>query len=661
MKNLLNFKAIIFLGLLFIITIISDGSDHPVLAATSIKIQSVDYYNENIIVRNGTNNKIYYADEVSASKNNWDVMTIDAGTYTTLDTSYMLPGVDNVVLVKGDVETGISRVTVKRKPSKLNVSINYAYIDDLASTDSMGSLINIMSSEGNGKNPISFEDLEWKKNATGNWAGTQSLTIDQLEKFLVRGTYLYFRIKAVNDVANGSYYPNGNKGRRFSDEVKLRIEKKSPPVVSGIDGTKMKADIKVGKEYRVTAVYANGTIAGSSGWNKVTNKADSPVNLETIANEISPRYVSGGKTIVFDGKTVAFPQLKIEVRSYATSKTAASKISETLLNPQRKLTNSIIIGVPDNDAIENGDDNVYLSYNGNQSIAIYIPTASSELLYEYCVVKKEDTFSFDRASWTQIAKGTAIKVLSSKAVDGGTLYVRKKEIKYKAATASKDAVAYALASTYVSTKINYPSSPIITKTNLSYVKGYTTPLKITVKLNSNGKTAFETEVKSIKLGTKELGFTTSTAPLAGDPTVFIMTITLNEDDVKNTTNGTNRALSITFMNGTVDKSSVLLSITSPIASASLSAIATKGTASGTTKITVSSSKDINNTWVYDIGSVPVTGKYTADTLPASVGKAFQTGEDIPVTAGEYITIYEISAGRNIIKYKSILITASQIL
>ena len=662
MKKSIHFRTSFIVGLIIMSIGLIIHVDRPVYAATTIKIQTVNYYDESIQVKNGTNSKIYYADEASAKKNDWEVIPVDAGLYTTIDTSYMLPAIENAILIKGDVETGVSRILVKQKPLKLSVTINYSYLDQMLSTDTIAPLVNIMTSEGTGKTPIDFNDLEWKKNATGQWTDSQYLTVDKLEKYLVKGTYLYFRIKANNDVASGSYYPNGLNGRRFSDEVKLRIEKMAPPAVYGIDGSKMKADIKAGKEYRVTEVYPDGTVAASSGWIKVTNKAITQTPLETIANDVTPRNVDASSNVIdYDGKTIAFPQMKIEVRNYATSKLAASKISEILLNPQRSISNNIIEGVPAADAIANGDDNIYVYYNGNQNLVIYTPSASTDLPYEYCVTKKGESFSFDRAAWTVITKATGVKILPSKAVDGGTLYVRKKEIKYKAATATTDAVAYALASTYVSTKINYPSIPVITKANLNYMKGYGIPLKITVKLNDKNKVAYETALRSIKLGAKDIRFTTSILPSSTEPTVSIMTITLNEEDIKATTNCTNRALAITFMKGTVDKTSVLISIVNPTSSASLNITAEKGDSIGTTKLTVTGSLDVNNTWVYDIGTSLVAGKNTVDTLPSTVGSPFASGDNITVLLGQYITIYEIDSNRKIIKYKCILITPSLIL
>ena len=656
-------KGLLFgnLFLLLVVAIVFLDS-RQAFAATTIKIQSVNYYDETIQVRNGTNNKIYYADEAAAKKNDWEVIPVDSGTYTTIDTSYMLPAIDNVLLVKGDVDSGIARITVKHKPYKLNVSINYSYMDDLNSTDTIADLVNIMTSEGTGKSPITFDDLEWKKNLTGQWTDSQYLTVDKVDKYLVKGTYLYFRIKAINDNASGTYYPNGAKGRRFSDEVKLRIEKMAPPVVSGIDGSKMKADIKPGKEYRVSTIYSNGTVAGSSGWIKVMNKGTPPTPLETIINNVVPRNVdSNNNEIDYDGKTVAFPQMKIEVRNYATAKTAASKISETNLNPQRSITNSIIQGVPAVDAIANGDDNIYVSYNGNQNIVIYCPAATTAEPYEYCVTKKGENFNFDYAAWTTISKGTGQKVLASKAIDGGTLYVRKKEIKYKAATSTTDAVAYALASTYVSVKINYPSVPAVTKSNLTYMKGYGTPTVFKIKLNDKGKDPYETTIKNIKLGTKDIRFTVTTAPSPTEPTVKIMTVTLNEDDIKSIPNCTNRPLTITFMNGTVDKTAVILTITSPTPSGTLNITPEKGASAGMTKITVNGTLGSGNIWVYDIGTSAVIGKNTVDTLPIATGTAFESGDSITVTANQYITIYELDAKRNIIKFKCIQISAGLIM
>lgn len=648
----------LFLLLFFVIAGIIAFPEQKALAAdTPVKVASVDYYNENVILTSGSNTKFYFAIDTDAVKGNWDVIPVDSGSTTTIDLSWMPVSSDNILTIKGDVDQQAVRITLKKKPAKLALAINYSNMDGLPKTASIATLVNIMSSEGNGSNPLNFSDLEWRKGDNGQWASADTLTVALLDKYLIKGAYIYFRIRAVNDVASGTDYPDGRDGRRFSDPIKIKIVKTLPPMVYGIDGSDFSASVKYGKEYRVTVTYSDAS-TGSSSWAKVNDKAVKAVPLATMANNVTPRKNDAdGKPIVFNGETVAFPKMHIEVRDYATERTASSKITEIDLDAQRTLTKAIKIGQPDLNAPQDKDD-IYVYYSGNKYILLTIPCATVDLPYEYCVVKPGDEFDINRVSWSSVTKGSGVKILNNKAVDGGKLYVRQKEIKSKAATKTAAAVSYKLASTYVSQAISYPCVPIVTKDTLTYVKNYTsTPVSITIQLNTSGKPAFETSVKSVKLGVKDIGFTQSTAPSSTDPSISILTVTLKNEELAAISNCTNKALTINFAGGTVDKTSIKLTIKNPTVSGTLNLMAEKGSAAGKTKITVASVPGFGNTWVYVVGGSEITGKYVEDILPDGTGTVFHSGDEIAVAPDQYITIYELNSSRNIIKLKSIKITS----
>lgn len=675
-RRIIN-KGLLAVGLL-ILTLLLLPDKSALASATPVQIAGVEYYNENVTVFNNGNKKIYFATEVEAAKNNWDVIPADNGDFTVIDMSWLSPTVDNVIKIKGDLNQTQTRLTMKERTKKLEITINYQGLDALDMTDPIGPLVNIMTTEGTGSNPITFNDLEWRKGTTGRWQSASTLTRSLLEKYLVKGTYLYFRIRAVNDyvnmsiggtpvnlntdIANGIYrdiatftatgltygtnYPDGLKGRRFSNEVKVKIAKTSPPMVYGINGSKFTADIKYGKEYRVTNI--DGVAVSNPKWIKITDRAVKSLLLKDILNNGTS-----------DGSTAAkaFPSMTLEVRDYATSKAAASKTTEIVLNAQRKLTGAVKV-----EAVPSGatslDPNIYIGYNGTKNITITIPAASTAQPYEYCVIKPTDTFDFNYASWTTISKSTEVKVLASKAVQDGTLYIRQKEIKSKAATKTTPAVAYALASTYLTHEIKYPSNPMPQKATFTYIKKYTTstPITFTVTCNEVGKTPFETEIKNIKLGTKEIDFTQNLTT-SGDG-VKTITVTLSSASLEAMTNCTNKALTINFMNGTVDKTSIKLTIQNATPSGNLSTLpATKGTVAGTTSITVVNTPATGHKLVYKVGA-KVTGANIQDVV--SDGADFTNGMNIPVTAGQFVTIYEIDATNHIIKFKSVEITANEI-
>ena len=119
------------------------------------------------------------------------------------------------------------------------------------------------------------------------------------------------------------------------------------------------------------------------------------------------------------------------------------------------------------------------------------------------------------------------------------------------------------------------------------------------------------------------------------------------------------------MNGTVDKTSIKLTITSPIPATSLStANPIKGITANTTAITLVSSLGAGNMYVYQTGIVEIINKNTEDIISSTDPsvKAFTSGADIAILPDQYITIYEINiATRNIVKYKCIKIIAGMIL
>ncbi len=667
--------------------------EHKAYAATGpAYVYSVEYYDENIIVYNNGNSKIYFATDVEAARGNWSVVPADTGKFTMIDFSWLQASSESILVIKGDANETQSRVMITRKPARLSVTINYANLDSLAASDSIASVVNIQATVGTGAKPIIFDDLEWKKGNYGQWTSTSSLTAGMLQKLLVRGTNIFFRIRAVDDyvgmtmngtpvnlnqnralgitggirayenmaVTYGSDYPDGTDGRRCSDELRLKLPKRADTMVSGVDGSKFTAAIPFGKEYRVTVNYSDNT-TGKSGWTKVTDRSVRTLPLATLANAVTPRKMDvNNNPIVYDGMTVAFPSMLIEVRNSATSNAASSNTTEIALPAQRTLTKAIKTDIPDATVPQDASD-IYVNYFGDKYIILTIPAATADLPYEYCITKPGDILNLNYASWTSVTKGTDVKIQASRAVDNATLYVRQKEIKSKKATRTAAAVSYKLASTYVSHKISYMSVPLVTKSNLTYVKGYSgSPVTITVQLNASGKTGFESVIKSIKLGTKDIGFTTTIAPHPSDSSISMMTITLKSDSLSSMTNCTNRALTITFAGGTTDRTSVKLTIKNPTQAGSLTLSAVKGDTAGTTKISVVSPLGAGNSWVYTIDDAAVTGKYSDDVLPQDKGTAYTTGSEITVAVNKYVTIYELNATRNIVKYKSVQITSDNL-
>ncbi|MGB4658207.1 MAG: hypothetical protein WBI07_03380 [Mobilitalea sp.] len=642
-KELMS-KGIVLLGMLMLGLFVLPT--HSAYASGPVSISKIDYANENMYVTNNGNAKIYFATEIDASKGRWDVLLADTGTTTEIDFSWLTDTADNILKIKGDVDSTQVTVSIPQKIRKLDISISYSNLNMLAPTDTIASLLNVMTTEGTASSPVGYSDLEWKKGEDGNWRDSSFLTIHQLEKYLIKGTNLYFRIKAIDNV------------RRASSETKLKIAKTTAPVVVGIDGTKFTAAIKYGKEYRIKTMV--GTVESTSAWIQVTDRSITSIPLATIL-DAAAAYTTKDGTIA----SLSFPAMTLQIREYATSKKAASKITEQKLNAQRTLQGKIkeekvpVSTIP--------DYNIYVGYNGIKNITVTIPSASTEVPYEYAVVKT-GTLNMATTVWTSITKNTVTKILAAKAVQDGTLYVRMKEIKSKEATSSTLATAYALASTYDSFKINYPSIPVMPKSTFTYTKGYSTSIVFDVQLNTVGKNPFENSIKNIKLGTKALDYTFVIAPVMATPLdinkVYTMTITLNNirtgtsvgTPLEELANCFGKAVTINYANGTVDKTSLKLTVQKPTEAASLTASIAKDATTSVITVTTATAAATGNKMIYVYSPAAVTGKYIQDTMTA--GTAFVSGDALvsPV-AGQYVTIYEVTndAKNNIVKYKSILI------
>ncbi|CRZ35188.1 hypothetical protein DFR55_10456 [Herbinix hemicellulosilytica] len=631
-------QAMLCLGFLFIL--VSFSKHNIAFGASSITINTVDYEEENIILNNNGNQKIYFATENDAARNVWDVIPVDNEYTTTIDFSWTSQTTEQVIVIKGETGTP-KRVTLRPRAKKLAVSISYDKMDSLSKGESIASLLNIQSSEGTAANPITYLDLEWKKGVNGSWKELKDLTVEQLEKLQIKGADLYFRISAVNDVSTGSREADGTMGRRVSSEVRLKIAKQTTPASVTVDGEKFIAQIKYGKEYRVN--YTGQTTTPT--WVKVTDKSVKGLALKDIIK-------NGSNGITPDKK---FPAMIIEVRDYATTTKAASKITEIKINEQRVMDGIIVEGNPPANTTES-DPNVYISYSGSAAITITIPSASSSNPYQYCIVKPGEELDPSKVTWYSITKGIEYKVLSSKATEGSNIYIRKREIKPSAKSTEVN-----LASTCLVYNVKYPAVPIIEAKSFTFVKNITEEISFDIIMNTKGKLPFETKIKSIKYGTKEIDFTCTPAEInATDPNViYTMKVTLNTNELNTMPTSYSRALTITFGNGTVDKTSIKLAIQNPTPASALSTTVSKGKTTGTTSIKVINTVKTGHELVYKITDTSVTGVHTETVI--NDGLKFESGADITVTAGKYITIYEInSSTKKVTRYSCIQITANHI-
>jgi hypothetical protein len=681
MKFMKNGIRIALLLVLLMIGVLN-APKQEVLAATPIKICAVSYTDDSILVINGANKKIYYATDIDAARGKWDVIEA-TGAITAIDISWLKKGSENILKIKGDIDTE-ARIILLEEPDKLEVSINYSDLNSLGSNATIGQLLNIRASVGNGNAPITMNDLEWKKGEGGHWLKTDYLTKGLLENYMTKGIYLYFRIAPVDDVASGvisgddlatvlngsaaffaytkpdfvytdvttiktyneglitganisniTTFPDGTKGRRASDAVKLKISELKASPTTDIDGSKFRVELKYGQEYRITKG------ATTSAWTQVTDRAVRSLKLLDMLGD--PTYGSASNP---------FPAMTIEVRNFATSKAASSKITKIVLDKAQRVMS------PTNE--------VNITYNGVKNVIMTIPNASTSKPYEYCVVMDPADFNVETARWTKVTKNTGVNILASKAPENSYIIVRMTEIKYNAKTNT----SLELASTHRQYKVTYPAVPTAESKVYTFTKGYSGDLVINVTLNEDGKIPFETGLKYIKLGTKLVPVKDPvvisppiTDPLS-DPDItdkHVMTITIEKATLESMINCTNKLLYIYYNNGTVDKTSTKLTIKNPSKAPALTVSFKAGSTSGTAFQIAAPKLNATNKWYYTITSAEIKDVNNEDTLTQVITKASaptptelttDSMDNLTVTSSYWVSVFEVDSSGFIVRYIS---------
>ncbi len=112
-------------------------------------------------------------------------------------------------------------------------------------------------------------------------------------------------------------------------------------------------------------------------------------------------------------------------------------------------------------------------------------------------------------------------------------------------------------------------------------------------------------------------------------------------------------------NGTLDKTSVKLAIQNPTPATALTTTITKGKTTGSTSVRVISSIRQGNQLVYTITDTKVEGLHIENVINDGIG--FVQDQDITVSAGKYLTVYEINSDtKKVVRYRCIQITSQHI-
>lgn len=404
------------------------------LPDTSIR---VDYQYEFMEVTAGQNTVIYYSDNANAAE--WESMPVRNGK-AVFDISWVKSGVTTRIYLHGDKDTLVTAryINAEEKLSAdfvgdisaadvVDIDKWKAVYDNYPNFSSETGYILFFTKQGGAATAFfDVDQIEWKKESTGNWQPFEKLNLAQMN---AKGVTLFFRIKAVNDADSD----DGISGRRYSSEAKVILQKIAMSPSVNVNNASMSLGIRNGMEYSLdkvkwylVPVYGKSATSDAVSvpvipfdvlptTNRRVTSLAVPLVLGTDANaKIDKSLITAnpGKyqyEVDEDGEITG---IYVYVRTAASERKAASKIAEVL--------------VPFGSAAPNVTNDITLKYQNTKSgtsgvVLTNNTTAINPTIYQYAIVDDPATLTAEDLSglkWSTLKAAKTLKVSSSKALPG---------------------------------------------------------------------------------------------------------------------------------------------------------------------------------------------------------------------------------------------------
>lgn len=369
-KRLLGWKFYLPL-LLLTVLVVCFGQVKTARAETAsvVAIGKIDYDELTIQVYNNNNSLVYY----SVDGDNWIELegAYDSNTKSyTMDISWVSVKSDFTLYFKGNIVTNLVYVTLPMQDTVFSVIYDKAECDFTFNTSD------------------DADYFEWRKASDYLWhrvnlddeSASYKAFLNTMESFMCKGAKLSFRTPQVAGTAD-------NTGSRPSKEVAVTIVARPDAPAVSVNPSKLTVNTTSSMEY-----YD----AGSGSW----IECESTMTLDEIAPSVLSENGSHDVTLkVRKAATTSMPY----------SRTAYVKIKGQAAAPE--------IG-------DNTKDVTY--YFVNSKLVMSFNNASETNVYEYSIVKYDDTFDATTARWTQVNNSKLITLSSSAAPYGCTVYVRKR-------------------------------------------------------------------------------------------------------------------------------------------------------------------------------------------------------------------------------------------
>lgn len=379
LRYVLSSIAIAFILNLLVVTGTAYAANYP------IEIKEINYNTSSITLKiHDASNQVYFSD--SAQKN-WEAIpgTADSANTITMDISWISQSSNYTLNFKGDRSPQISSVSIPKQVTDFKAEFSTA----------KGTVI--FSNSNN-------RTIQWRKKDSTVWKTVNEATFQtELSYLFNNGATLVFRLAPVN--GSGS----SNAGLRPGKEVTVKIPKKADAPAITVDGSRFAISLKKGMAYRI--VNSDGS---TSEWVKLDSNKN--LSLYTIAS-----------SAMYKNKNTEQKEVKLQFVANYTGTAYSSKVATVIVPIQE--------GPPDTE-----DSGISIEYVSSNKLSLQVKKATTATPFEYTIVDKDDSLSYETAKWSTISSNEAVYISKGSAKEGSQIYVRKKSV-----TAGED-TDFALAS-----------------------------------------------------------------------------------------------------------------------------------------------------------------------------------------------------------------------
>ncbi len=390
--------------------------------------------------------EIYFTDVYSSDISKWYKCEL-RNNVALFDISWARNNADVKIYICGDVHTRVSSIVIKWQET---LSVKFtgtllatditdselwkrkyaepAYADHFG--EDTGYFIFFKKVNNRDQTYPDLENIEWRKDTTGNWHDFSSLDPHEME---IRGGALEFRIKSLsqeND-ANGI-------GRRASSVARYTLAKILPGPVVNVTMTDGTINLKNGQEFSLDGV--NWTLIPAYGTNATTTEPTVPSSDRLTA--ISPITTSARVTKFLAQQALGLvnsaaitAESTLYVRTAGASRAAASRVTEITI----PVTGTISDAEFNNITVEyvqskSGNGGIQVSNANDEDFQVAVITPKDAVRFGLTGFPNAgaavQTSSFTNLpvtsmSWTTLKANSYTKIAYSRAVSGSIVVIRK--------------------------------------------------------------------------------------------------------------------------------------------------------------------------------------------------------------------------------------------